>query len=77
MPTWNDQEQVLKLCDEQAAEIYNSDYKAFCTGFEKVRKAHFSNINPRTIERARSGDTDGAIDLLHEMGIVTKKGLED
>jgi hypothetical protein len=58
-------------------DAFNTDYRVFCQGFEKVRKAYFSNINPRTIERARCGDLDGAAALLQEMGIVGKRGLED
>lgn len=64
--------------DTKDAYSANPDgYRNYVTNFRRVKKTFFSNVNPRTLERARSGDTDGAIDLLHEMGIVTKKGLED
>lgn len=69
--------EVVEEEQPEAGDIYNSDYKAFCQGFEKVRKAFFSNVNPRTLERARSGDVDGMVDLLKEMQIVGKNGLED
>ncbi len=74
---------VEKLADVVAeerpedGEIYNSDYRAFVTGYREVKKTFFSKTDPRTVERTRRGDTDAAAELLVQMGIVGKRGFED